>query len=114
MERLNIVVLGLDETNRELLGRVPDADRYEFHGLLTIEEMQLGDDIPVADLLHKAESTRPSGSTNGTTPRPSRTRRSATPCWTACRPWCGWRSSAASNYTRGPLDCPTSTRRPGR
>ena len=56
MKRLNIVVLGLDETNLELLRRVPDADRYEFHGLLTVEEMQLGDDIPVADLLRKAES----------------------------------------------------------
>jgi biotin carboxylase len=54
MPPLNIVVLGLDEANRELLMRVPDADRYEFHGLLTIEEMQQGDDIPVADLLAKA------------------------------------------------------------
>ena len=51
MGRLNIVVLGLDETNLELLRRVPDADRYEFHGLMSIEDMQLGEDIPVADLL---------------------------------------------------------------
>ncbi|HWM02336.1 MAG TPA: hypothetical protein VNP92_08345 [Actinophytocola sp.] len=50
------MVLGLDETNLELLRRVPDADRYEFHGLLTVEELQLGDEIPVADLLRKAES----------------------------------------------------------
>ena len=56
MERLNIVVLGLDETNLELLRRVPDADRLEFHGLLTVEELQLGDEIPVAELLGKAES----------------------------------------------------------
>lgn len=56
MSPLNIVVLGLDEANRQLLRRVPDADRYAFHGLLTIEEMQQGEDIPVADLLAKAEA----------------------------------------------------------
>ena len=56
MEHLNVVVLGLDEVNLELLRRVPDADRYEFHGLMTIGELQLGDDIPIADLLREAES----------------------------------------------------------
>jgi hypothetical protein len=55
MERLNIVVLGLDEANLELLRRVPDADRYEFHGLLTLQELQHGEEIPIADLLRKAE-----------------------------------------------------------
>lgn len=54
MTRRNIVVLGLDETNRKLLERVPDADQYEFHGLLTIEELQIGD-IPIAELLRTAE-----------------------------------------------------------
>jgi ATP-grasp domain len=54
--RLNIVVLGLDETNLELLRRVPGADRYEFHGLMTIQELQQGDEIPIADLLAEAES----------------------------------------------------------
>ncbi|MFI7673696.1 acetyl-CoA carboxylase biotin carboxylase subunit family protein [Actinophytocola sp. NPDC049390] len=52
--RRNIVVLGLDDWNRELLHRVPDADRYEFHGLLTIAELQVGD-IPIVDLLRTAE-----------------------------------------------------------
>jgi len=56
MGRLNVVVLGLDQTNLELLRRVPDADRYEFHGLMSIEDMQLGEDIPIADLLTEAES----------------------------------------------------------
>ena len=52
--RRNIVVLGLDDWNRELMERVPDADRYEFHGLLTIGEMQVGD-IPIVELLRTAE-----------------------------------------------------------
>jgi len=56
MGRVNVVVLGLDQRNLDLLRRVPDADRYEFHGLMTIEDMQQGDDIPVAELLVEAES----------------------------------------------------------
>jgi len=56
MAPVNVVVLGLEERNLELLRRVPDADRYEFHGLLTIEDMQLGDEIPIVDLLREAES----------------------------------------------------------
>ena len=56
MTRLNVVVLGLDESNLELLRRVPDADRYTFHGLLTIDQLQLGDDIPIAELLAEAEA----------------------------------------------------------
>ncbi len=56
MGKLNVVVLGLDETNLELLRRVPDADRYEFHGLMSIADLQLGDEIPVEDLLREAES----------------------------------------------------------
>lgn len=47
-------MLGLDDWNRELLRRLPDADDYEFHGLLTIGEMQVGD-IPIVDLLRTAE-----------------------------------------------------------
>jgi biotin carboxylase len=54
MPPLNVAVLGLDEANRELLERVPGADRYAFHRLLTIEELQQGEDIPVADLLAEA------------------------------------------------------------
>ncbi len=55
MAPLNIVVLGLDERNLDLLRRVPDADRYEFHGLMTIQDLQLGDEIPIAALLREAE-----------------------------------------------------------
>jgi biotin carboxylase len=55
-EQLNIVVLGLDRTNREVLERVPDAQRYRFHGLMSLAELQQGDEIPVADLLREAES----------------------------------------------------------
>lgn len=56
MSPLNIVVLGLNEQNLDLLRRVPDADRYAFHGLMSIEELQQGEDIPIADLLAKAEA----------------------------------------------------------
>jgi biotin carboxylase len=55
MSRLNIVVLGLDERNLDLLRRVPDADRYEFQGLMSIKDMQQGDDIPIDALLAEAE-----------------------------------------------------------
>ena len=56
MGQLNIVVLGLDDTNRELLRRVPDADRYEFHGLMSIAELQQGEDIPIDGAAAAAES----------------------------------------------------------
>lgn len=56
MRKRNIVVLGLDKRNLDLLRRVPDADRYAFHGLMSIEDMQLGEEIPIADLLAEAES----------------------------------------------------------
>lgn len=55
MSLVNIVVLGLDDANLDLLRRVPDADRYAFHGLLTIQELQQGAEIPVAELLAEAE-----------------------------------------------------------
>lgn len=50
----NVFVLGLDDHNREVLESLPDADRYRFHPLLTIEELQYGDEIPVQELLDKA------------------------------------------------------------
>ncbi|MCT2584324.1 ATP-grasp domain-containing protein [Actinophytocola gossypii] len=55
MTKRNIVVLGLDEENQRLLERIPDADRYAFHGLLTIPELQFGD-IEIERLLAEAES----------------------------------------------------------
>jgi biotin carboxylase len=56
MSRLNVVVLGLDETNLDLLKRVPDAERYEFHALMSITDMQSQEDIPIAEILETAES----------------------------------------------------------
>lgn len=51
----NIFVLGLDDLNLRTLERLPDAEGYRFHQLLTIEELQQGDEIPLDDLLDKAE-----------------------------------------------------------
>lgn len=51
----NVFVLGLDDHNRKILEALPDADRYAFHPLLTIEELQYGDEIPLAELLEKAK-----------------------------------------------------------
>lgn len=53
LSRKNIVVIGLDEVNHSLLCQVPDADRYRFHGLLTLDELQKGE-IPIVDLLDRA------------------------------------------------------------
>lgn len=50
----DVVVLGLDEDNLDLLRRVPEAERYEFHGLMSITDMQTGE-IPVDELLAEAE-----------------------------------------------------------
>ena len=50
----NIFVLGLDEVNLATLDDLPGADRYQFHQLLTVQEMQHGDDIPLQQLLDKA------------------------------------------------------------
>lgn len=50
----NIFVLGLDEQNLDTLNRLPERERYAFHGLLTIPELQQGE-IPIVELLTKAE-----------------------------------------------------------
>ncbi|MGK3207127.1 ATP-grasp domain-containing protein [Amycolatopsis sp. MEPSY49] len=39
----NIFVIGLDEENQRVLDRLPWAGTYEFHGLLTPEDLQHGD-----------------------------------------------------------------------
>jgi hypothetical protein len=52
----NIFVLGLDEHNHEVLEGLPDADQYRFHPLLTIEELQYGEEIPLRALLEKAQT----------------------------------------------------------
>ncbi|GAA2942333.1 ATP-grasp domain-containing protein [Streptomyces enissocaesilis] len=52
--RKNIFVIGLDEANLPTLRAVPDAQQYEFHPLLTIEELQHGE-VSVAELFEKAQ-----------------------------------------------------------
>ncbi|WP_299541862.1 acetyl-CoA carboxylase biotin carboxylase subunit family protein [uncultured Streptomyces sp.] len=51
--KTNIFVVGMDEGNLDTLLRVPHAEEYAYHPLLTIEELQHGEpDIP--ELLRKA------------------------------------------------------------
>ncbi len=52
----NVFVLGLDEHNGEVLQSLPDAAQYRFHPLLSIEELQFREEIPLCDLLDKAVS----------------------------------------------------------
>ncbi|UJW30615.1 ATP-grasp domain-containing protein [Saccharothrix sp. AJ9571] len=51
---IDIFVLGLDEANERTLRRIPGAEDYRFHGVLTIEDIQHGE-IPIEDLLEKAQ-----------------------------------------------------------
>ncbi|MER7398380.1 ATP-grasp domain-containing protein [Streptomyces sp. NPDC000151] len=53
MSRKNIFVVGLDEGNLTELQALPDAAEYTFHGLLTPEELQVGE-VSVPQLLEKA------------------------------------------------------------
>jgi hypothetical protein len=48
-----VFVLGLDDANLTELRAVPEAEKYRFHALLSLPELQEGD-IPIADLLDKA------------------------------------------------------------
>ncbi|MGQ0480248.1 MAG: ATP-grasp domain-containing protein [Pseudonocardia sp.] len=50
---INVFVLGLDDPNLEQLRLVPDAEKYRFHPLLSLPELQEGD-ISIVDLLNKA------------------------------------------------------------
>ncbi|MGW4487353.1 ATP-grasp domain-containing protein [Amycolatopsis sp. NPDC004368] len=52
----NIFVVGLDEDNARVLRRLPDAEQYTFHGLLTPDELQHGD-IDFGALLDQATAT---------------------------------------------------------
>jgi hypothetical protein len=54
VRRRNIFVVGLDDANLRTLERVPGADRFHYHPLLTVEEIQHGE-IPIKDLLLKAQ-----------------------------------------------------------
>jgi hypothetical protein len=50
----NIFVVGLDEENRQVLERLPGAATYEFHGLLSPEQLQHGE-IDFKELLEQAQ-----------------------------------------------------------
>ncbi|MEV6907838.1 ATP-grasp domain-containing protein [Amycolatopsis sp. NPDC051071] len=54
-EEKNIFVIGLDEGNDEVLRRIPGADQYRFHPLLSVEELQQGE-IHIVELMEKAQS----------------------------------------------------------
>jgi hypothetical protein len=51
----NVFVVGLDDHNAGILDRLPDAGRYRFHPLLSVDELLYRDTIPVQDLLDEAE-----------------------------------------------------------
>jgi len=51
----NVFVLGLDEHNSRILDGLPDAGRYRFHPVLSVEELLQRDTIPVPELLDEAQ-----------------------------------------------------------
>src|SRR5699024_10537829 len=51
----NVFVLGLNETNREVLRALPGAEDITFHQLLTQDELQEGE-VDVLDLLERAQA----------------------------------------------------------
>ena len=51
----NVFVVGLDDHNAGILHRLPDAGRYRFHPLLSVDELLYRDTIPVPDLLEEAQ-----------------------------------------------------------
>lgn len=50
----NVFVVGLDEHNLEILRRTPTGRHCEFHQLLNLEELQVGE-VDIEELLAKAE-----------------------------------------------------------
>jgi biotin carboxylase len=55
-EPADVFVLGLDDHNEEILRGLPDAGvRYRFRPLLSIAEMQCGEQVSLPDLLEKAK-----------------------------------------------------------
>jgi hypothetical protein len=50
----NVFVVGLDEHNLEILRRTPTGQHCEFHQLLNLDELQVGE-IDIQELLAKAE-----------------------------------------------------------
>jgi biotin carboxylase len=51
----NVFVVGLNDHSAAILSRLPDADRYRFHRLLSSEELLFRDTIPLPDLLAEAQ-----------------------------------------------------------
>ncbi|MFV0137904.1 acetyl-CoA carboxylase biotin carboxylase subunit family protein [Streptomyces sp. HMX87] len=51
----NVFVVGLDEANLATLKAVPGADALRFHGLLTVEELQVGE-VSLPTVIEKAQS----------------------------------------------------------
>jgi biotin carboxylase len=51
----NVFVVGLDAHNAAILDRLPDADRYRFHRLLSAEELLFRDTIPLPELMAQAQ-----------------------------------------------------------
>ncbi|MEB3959444.1 ATP-grasp domain-containing protein [Streptomyces kunmingensis] len=51
--RRNVFVLGLDDANLPALQAVPEAEDLDFHGLLSIKELQEGE-VSVPDLIDRA------------------------------------------------------------
>jgi biotin carboxylase len=55
MAAANVFVLGLDDWNHQVLCELPDAAGYHFRPLLSVRELQRGEEIPLARLLARAE-----------------------------------------------------------
>ncbi|MFJ4832945.1 acetyl-CoA carboxylase biotin carboxylase subunit family protein [Streptomyces sp. NPDC088747] len=55
VDQQNVFVIGLDDSNMRTLEAVPDAERYRFLPLLTMDELQVGE-VSVPALLEKAQS----------------------------------------------------------
>jgi hypothetical protein len=51
----NVFVVGLNDHSAAILSRLPDADRYRFHRLLSSDELLFRDTIPLPDLLAEAQ-----------------------------------------------------------
>ena len=51
----NVFVVGLNDHGAAILNRLPDAERYRFHRLLSSDELLFRDTIPLPDLLADAQ-----------------------------------------------------------
>jgi hypothetical protein len=51
----NVFVVGLNDHSAAILNRLPDAERYRFHGLLSSDELLFRDTIPLPDLMADAQ-----------------------------------------------------------